>query len=149
MTTTSTGTSDLHVGTTEHPNAVTMRRAFEAFGRGDLETVRQSLADDCTWTAPGDTPISGTFRGWEEISNMFVSLFELTGGTHSNVVVDVLADDLHAVAIYDATSTIDGRTTTLRNVLINEIDAEGRARSCTNVAYDTAASEAHFGRRQP
>ena len=149
MTTTSTGTSDLSVVTTEHANAMTMRRAFEAFGKGDLETVRQSRSDDCTWTSPGNTVISGTFRGWEEISNMFVSLFELTGGTHSNTVVDVLADDLHAVAIYDATSTIEGRTATLRNVLINEIDADGRATSCTNLSYDLAASEAHLGQRQP
>lgn len=149
MTTTSTGTADLRVVTTEHPNAVTMRRAFEAFGRGDLETVRQSLADDCTWTNPGSTPISGTYRGWEEISNMFVSLFELTGGTHHNTVIDVLADDLHAVAVYDATSTIAGHTATNRNVLINEIDADGRATSCTNLAYDLESTEAHLGRRQP
>lgn len=149
MTTTSTGTSDLRVVTTEHSNAMTMRRAFEAFGKGDLETVRQSMSDDCTWISPGDATIAGTFRGWEEISSMFVSLFELTGGTQSNALVDVLADDRHAVAIYDSTSTIEGRTATLRNVLINEIDSDGRATSCTNLPYDLAASEAHFGRRQP
>lgn len=149
MTTTPTSTSDLRADTTEHPNAVTMRRAFEAFGRGDLATVRQSLADDCTWTNPGSTPISGTYRGWEEISNMFVSLFELTGGTHHNTVVDVLADDLHAVAIYDATSTIHGQTATNRNVLVNEIDAEGRATSCTLLPYDMESFQAHLGRRQP
>ncbi len=149
MATSTTDNADLRVVTTEHPNAITMRRAFDAFGRVDLETVRQSLADDCTWTASGNTPISGVYRGWEEISGMFLSLFELTGGTHSNALVDVLADDLHAVAIYDATSTVDGRTATLRNVLIDEIDADGRATTCTNLPYDLKAAEAHLGRRQP
>ena len=64
-------------------------------------------------------------------------------------LLDEGADDLHAVAIYDATSTIDGRTATNRNVLINEIDADGRATSCTNLANDLESSEAHLGRRQP
>ena len=149
MSTTQTRTDDLRVVTTEHPNAITMRRAFDAFGRGDLETVRQSLADDCTWTALGNTPISGVYRGWEEISNMFLSLFELTGGTHSNTLVNVLADDLHAVAIYDSTSTVGGHTATLRYAIIDEIDADGRATTCTNLPYDLAATEAHLGRRQP
>ncbi len=149
MTTSTTDTADLRVVTTDHPNADTMRRAFAAFASGDLETVRQSLADDCIWTAPGSTPISGTYRGWEEISGMFLSLFELTGGTHSNALVDVLADDLHAVAIYDATSMIEGRTATHRNALINEIDSSGRATRCTSLPYDIEAFEAHLGRRQP
>lgn len=148
MTTTSTGTSDLSVVTSEHPNAVTMRRAFEAFGRGDLESVRQSLADDCTWTQPGSTPISGVYRGWDEISSMFLRLFELTGGTHRNTLLDVLAGDSRAVAVYDATSTVDGRTATHRNVLVNEVDTSGRATTCTNLPYDLEAFESHMGTRQ-
>lgn len=144
MTSTQSRSDELRVEHGEHPNAATMRKGFEAFGRGDLEAVRQTMAEGCTWTNSGDSPISGTFTGWDEISAMFLELFELTGGTHRNTVISIAADDTHAFAVYDSTSTIDGRTGTFRFVLANEVGADGRATACHNLPYDQDAAAAHW-----
>ena len=143
MTTTSTK-PDPAVSTSEHPNARRLREGIEAFSRGDLETVRQSATDDATWVNPGSGPLAGTYRGWAEISAMFGRLMELTGGTYSMQVRSILADDDHAVAIYDATSTVDGRTETYRWVLVDELAPDGRTTATRVFSYDQEASDRHL-----
>jgi ketosteroid isomerase-like protein len=138
--------SDLSVTTTEHPNVGRTRAAFDAFARGDLDAVRASLTDDCTWTNNGTSPIAGTFRGWEAISTMFGKLFEVTGGTFSMNVISCLADDKHAVTIYDATSTINGTKGTERFCLIDEMTPDGKAKATRTLAYDQASADSHFNR---
>ncbi len=141
MTTT---TPDLAVSTTDHPNAARMRAAFEAFGRGDLETVRQTFTDDATWTNAGSGPLAGTYRGWPEVSAMFGRLMELTGGTYRFELRSALADDRHAVAVYDATSTVAGSTMTSRWVLVDELAPDGRTTSTRTFCYDQEAADRHL-----
>ncbi|MDP3713701.1 MAG: nuclear transport factor 2 family protein [Mycobacteriales bacterium] len=137
---------DLSVTTTEHPNAKVLRDGFAAFGRGDLDTIRATMTDDAVWTNAGTSALAGTYRGWDAISGMFGALFERTGGTISMQVVSVLADDAHACAIYDSTSTIAGQTQTNRFVLVQEMTPDGKARATQTLAYDQAAADAHLTR---
>ena len=129
---------------TEHPNATRLRDAFTAFGAGDLDTVRAILTDDCKWTVAGHSPLSGTYRGWDEISAMFGRLLERTGGSFSMNVLSVLADDKHAAAVFDATATVNGVTETHRRALVNDLTPDGKARAVTDLAYDQAASDKHM-----
>jgi ketosteroid isomerase-like protein len=139
-------TSDLSITTTDHPNAIRIREGFAAFSRGDLDHVRATMTPDCAWTNSGASEVAGTFRGWDEIVGMFGALIERTGGTLVMDVVSTLGDDTHAVALYDMTSTIAGVTETHRFALIEELTADGRAATCTGLAYDQAAADAHFAR---
>ena len=141
---TTTSNPDLTVVSTEHPNARRMREVFVAFAAGDMETVQQSFMDDATWTTPGNGPLAGTFRGWPEIGGMFGKLMELTGGTFSTQVLSILADDSHAVAIYDATSTVAGVTETTRCVLVDEMAADGRTTASHVLSYDQDAQDRHW-----
>ena len=143
MPTTRTG-PEISITTTDHPNALVVREAFAAFGRGDLDIVRGSLAEGASWANAGSGPLAGTYRGWDDIAAMFMRLFDLTGGSVGMTLVSVLADDEHAVALYDATSTVAGRTATHRFALIQEMTPDGRARSTQNLAYDQAAADAHL-----
>ena len=137
-------TPDLAVVRTEHPNATALREGFAAFGRGDLEHVRGRLTEDCVWTIPGSSPLTGTYRGWDQIAGMFGTLFEATGGTFSMDVLSCLADDARAVAIYDSTSTVAGQTRTMRFVMIEELTPDGRAKDVVTLAYDQEAADAHL-----
>ncbi len=141
-----TTTSDLSIQTTDHPNALRLREAFDAFGRGDLETVRANMADTCTWTNAGTSPIAGTHTGWDQISSMFGKLLEMTGGTFSMKVLSTLADGTYAVAIYDATSTVAGVTETNRFVLVDDLDKQGKITATHSFAYDQAKADAHANR---
>lgn len=143
--TTTQRTDDLSITTTDHPNATRMREAFAAFSRGDLDAVRATMTEDVIWESEGRSALSGTYRGWDEVSAMFGRLLEITGGTFAMDLISVLADDQHAVAIYDTTSTVQGRTATLRTVLIDEVAADGRVRAARLLPYDADAADAHFG----
>ena len=107
---------DLSITITEHPNVGRMRAGFDAFSRGDLDAVHATLTDDCTWTNSGTSAIAGTYQGWNQIVGMFAKLLDLTAGTFSMSLASTIADDTHAVTIYDATSTIAGVTESHRFV---------------------------------
>lgn len=140
--TTTRSTEGLSVTTAEHPHATRLRAAFEAFGRGDLETVRRDLAKDAVWVNGGRSPMAGTYRGWDEISQMFGRLFELTGGTWTSTLLSVLADDTHAVAIYDATATVNGTTGVHRFVLVEQLAKDGTVAETRTLAYDQEQADA-------
>ena len=143
---TTTTTPDLSVVRTEHPNATRMREAFEAFARGDLDTVRANMADGCTWTNEGTGPLAGTHRGWDDIVAMFSQLLTLTEGTFQMEIQSLFADDARACAVYDGTATVGGVTQTERWVLTDELDTDGKVTSTHLFCYDQAAADAHLVR---
>ena len=142
---TTQSTQGLSITTTDHPNATRMREAFAAFARGDLDAVRDSMAPDVVWTTAGSSRLAGTYRGWDEVLGMFGRYVEITGGTATIDLVSVVADDRHAVAIYDQTSTVDGRTETHRQVMVDEVTGEAKPSAVRLMAYDQAAADRHFG----
>ena len=143
---TKTAKDELSIVRTEHINATHLREGFAAFSRGDLDTVRALLADNCSWTVAGTGPLAGTVTGWTQIEKLFGRIIDITNGTVSLSVISCLADDTHAVAVYDVTSTIKGATETHRNVMVQEIGADGRATVVHDMALDQAAADAFISR---
>jgi uncharacterized protein len=47
----------------ESKNVETSKKGYTAFAAGDLETVLSILDDDTEWVVPGNSTISGTYRG--------------------------------------------------------------------------------------
>ena len=84
-----------------HPNEVLVREAYAAFGRGDMDALRsQYWAEDIRWHVPGRSLLAGDYEGVAQVLEVFGRLFELSGGTFSAELRDVLANDEHAVALY-------------------------------------------------
>ena len=44
-------------------NAELIRRAYQAFARGDVTAVFGILGPDITWHVPGSSPLSGDYKG--------------------------------------------------------------------------------------
>ena len=65
----------------EHPDIALIRRGYEAFSRGDLDTLRQVIAADAVHFEPGSSPISGEHRGIEDILAFYGKLVSDSGGT--------------------------------------------------------------------
>ena len=64
-----------------HPNEELIRRGFEAFSKGDMETLRNEIfASDVKYHVPGKSPISGDYDGIDAVLGFFGKIFELTGG---------------------------------------------------------------------
>jgi ketosteroid isomerase-like protein len=83
-----------------HPNEDRFREGYAAFQRGDLDALRNDyLADDIVWHSPGRNPLSGDYRGIDEVMQAFGKIIEETGGNFRLEIHDCVANDEHAVVI--------------------------------------------------
>jgi ketosteroid isomerase-like protein len=104
-----------------HPNEEIVRSGFDAFAKGDVDTLRQLFDQDAVWHVPGRSPLSGDHRGMDAILGFLARTMELTGGTFRAELHDVAASDEHAVAIYVTRGEREGRTLESRDVLVSHI----------------------------
>jgi len=74
-------------------NAVTIRKAYEDFAHGNIPAVFAVFDPKITWHVPGHGPLSGDYTGHDAIGGFFRRTMELSGGTFSMDVHNVLADD--------------------------------------------------------
>jgi ketosteroid isomerase-like protein len=57
-------------------NVEIAKKAYDAFAAGDLETVLSTFDDNVEFVVPGNSTISGTYRGKAEVTNFFAKLAE-------------------------------------------------------------------------
>ena len=98
----------------EHPNATLIRNLFAAFRNADLPAIEQVVPDNAVWHFPGrHGKLAGDHDGREAILRFLLNVGELTGGTFHLDLVDVIANDRHAIALFEGHGERNGRT--LRN----------------------------------
>ena len=56
------------------PNVDAARASYEAFGRGDLETLKEMLSEDSTWLTSDELPLGGETRGRDAIIEDFAQI---------------------------------------------------------------------------
>jgi len=124
-------------------NEALVRRIFDAFERKEGLALRHVFADDAVWTVPGNGVMAGVFRGREAIFRFLARLPKETGGTYSSQLVDVLASDERAAALYRASGERLGRRLDLDQVLLFRIEG-GLVREVLALPSDPAAFEAFW-----
>jgi ketosteroid isomerase-like protein len=91
-----------------HPNEAVLRRLFEEFG--DPAMIAEVFAEDGEWHEPGDGPISGRYRGREQVASLFAAVLSRSGDSFRVVdIVDVLANDEHGCVFLDVEANREGR----------------------------------------
>jgi ketosteroid isomerase-like protein len=84
----------------QNENYELLRRGYEAFMAGDMDTLKNEIfASDIVWHTPGNNPTSGDRNGADSVLELFGKYFELTDGTFRVEVHDLLASDDHAVVL--------------------------------------------------
>ena len=121
--------------TSEHPNAALTRRVFEAFGR-DPKVIAAGLTRDIVWRVPGNTVMSGEYRGPREVVEFLRRTGLETGGTYRSRLHTVLADDEWGIAIYRAMGTRNGIELDVDQALVIRF-ADGRWKDVTAVPLDS------------
>ena len=121
---------------TEHPNAALVRRVFAAFGK-DAMAITAALARDVVWRVPGDTVMSGEYRGRRDVMAFLSRTGVETGGTYRSRLDTVFADDEWAVAIYRATGNRNGFDLDVDQALVIRM-ADGLIQDVTAVPLDSA-----------
>ena len=104
-------------------NAEIVRRIFDAFARKEGLALRGLFAEDAVWHVPGRGIMAGTYRGREAIFRFLTKLPKETDGTYGSELIDVLASDDRAAALYRARGARNGRTLELDQVLLFTIEA--------------------------
>lgn len=94
----------------DHPNAARLRGLFAAFRAADLPAILDTIAEDAVWHFPGrHGQLAGTHRGRDAILAFLLRVQSLTGGTFHLELVDVVANDTRAVALFRGHGERDGR----------------------------------------
>jgi uncharacterized protein len=117
-------------------NLETAKKAYEAYGNADVETVLSTFDDDIEWVVPGNSAISGTFRGKDQFVQLLGKLAEKSFTTTPE---HLFADGDDVVAITAVTaggeSALQADVLTYRN---------GKVVKAKSIA-DTAMQERVYG----
>ncbi|MHA7649067.1 nuclear transport factor 2 family protein [Mycobacterium sp. ML4] len=62
----------------QEQNIEVVKRGYDAFSSGDLETMMSLFDDNIEWVQPGDSVVSGTYHGKGELGEYFRKLGEKT-----------------------------------------------------------------------
>lgn len=103
-------------------NASVVRAIFAAFARKEGLALRGAFARDAVWVVPGTSGVAGTYRGRESIFRFLTRLPKETNGTYGSQLLDVLASDDRAAALYRATGERRGQRLDLLQVLLFRLE---------------------------
>src|SRR5688572_1919178 len=93
-----------------------LRTGSDAFGAGDLDTIRGLFDDNIVWHVGGRSPVAGDYKGTDEVFGFFAKLVELTGGTFKVELHDVLSNGEHSVALARNSGEREGKRLDDNNV---------------------------------
>lgn len=126
-----------------HPNEDLLRRGYEAFGAGDIDTVLAIFDHDIAWHSGGANQTTGDYHGHQEVLGFFGKLMELSGGSFRLDIHDIMADDTHGVVLVTAHAERDGQTLAARQANIWHL-ADGKATEFWTLIEDQAATDRFF-----
>src|SRR6478609_5038447 len=76
-----------------------IRGGYDAFGRGDVPAVLGMLDPGISWHVPGRSPLSGDYKGHEEVVAFFGRTMELSAQTFRIDIDAVLAENERVVVL--------------------------------------------------
>lgn len=97
-------------------NVEVIRRGYEAFEKGDLETIQKLFAEDAILHVGGRSPISGDYKGRDEVLGFLGQVVSLSDGTFKSTLHDILGSDKHVVALSTATGQRGGKRLNVQGV---------------------------------
>lgn len=104
---------------TPQENKQKAEAAYRAFGEGDAAGAMQNIDDSVVWTARGESSLSGTYRGKDEVGQLWAKFAEKGLRTEPH---DFIADGDKVVVL--TTVTLDGESTEAADVL--SYNSEGK-----------------------
>jgi uncharacterized protein len=96
--------------TMPHPNEARLRDAMEAGLRGDMEPMRAISDSKMVWHVSGRGPLSGDLNGLDAVMAWGGQLFERSGGTWKEELLEVMANDDSAFMRTTYRATRGGRS---------------------------------------
>jgi ketosteroid isomerase-like protein len=103
-------------------NAAIMRRAYEAFNTGDMDTLIDIFDESVVWHLPGRSSMANDYQGRDATLAYFGQIANETGGTFRAELQQLLADDDdRVVGIQRSTGERDGKRLDAGNCIVFEL----------------------------
>jgi uncharacterized protein len=103
-------------------NVAIMRRAYEAFNTGDLDTVGEIFDESIVWHLPGGSSMATDYDGREAVLAYFGQLGQETGGTFRAELERLLSDDDdRVVGLQRSTADRDGKHLDVGNSIVFQL----------------------------
>ena len=107
---------------TADENVATMRRAYEAFNTGDLDTVAETFDESVVWHLPGRSSMADDYEGRDATLEYFGKLAQETGGTFRAELQHLAADgDSRVVGIQRSTADRGGKHLDVADCIVFEL----------------------------
>jgi ketosteroid isomerase-like protein len=90
-------------------NAAVVRRGYEAFNSGDMDTLTEIFDENAVWHLPGRSSMANDYQGREAAFAYFGRLGQQTGGTFQAELHQLLADGDRVVGIQTNTAERAGK----------------------------------------
>jgi ketosteroid isomerase-like protein len=119
-----------------------VRRGYQAFGEGDMETLGSLYTPDVVQRVPGNNPMSGEYKGVDAVMGLYAKLFESSGGTFSVDLKSVKTEGDKVVSVHGAKAEREGKTLDVDESI--EFSFSGDKISVLDVTYSDEAAEDDF-----
>ena len=129
-----------------HKNEQVLRTGYDAFAKGDLDTIRSLFADDVVWHVGGNSKWAGAYEGKAKVLDMFVRQTQAMGSSPDVDIHDILGNDEHVVTLGTARATgPDGSSAEWKYVQVFHIK-DGKAVEVWGMAENDAAVDPFLDR---
>ncbi|HYL52133.1 MAG TPA: nuclear transport factor 2 family protein [Acidimicrobiia bacterium] len=103
-------------------NTDLIRRGYQAFNEADVDTLQKILADDVTWTTPGESTVAGTARGKAAVLTQFGRYAGETEGTFKADLLEVFeGENGRVIGLHHNTGTRNGYNLDTRCCIVFDI----------------------------
>lgn len=107
-------------------NAAVVRRGYEAFNKGDMDTLTELFDENAVWRTPGRSSLAGDHEGRDSAFAYFGRLGQETGGTFQAELKHLLTDeDGRVLGIHRNTAKRDGKNLDIAVCLVFQLE-DGR-----------------------
>ena len=130
-------------GERDHPNALKLKAAHDAFKAGDIEALFGMMTPDCAWHMPGHNALSGDFVGREAILGSFATL-QAHVDAYWAWPLDYFGSDDHVALVAQVKASRGSKRLDCLECLLWRIDGAGKLAEVWHMALDERAWDAFF-----
>lgn len=114
-----------------------VRRGYEAFSAGDMDTLMELFTRDAVWRVGGSGHLSGVKQGRDAILAYFRELGSRSNGSIKVNLEDVAAGDRFVIGVHSNHAERDGKSLDQGSVLVFTL-ADGKVTEVLELQEDTA-----------
>jgi len=124
-----------------------IRRGYQAFGEGDLDTLKSMMSPDVVHEVPGNNRFTGEHKGPDELMDLYGRLFDVSGGTYNADLLSIESrDDNTVVSTHRGTAQREGAGLDTTEVLTFTVQDGKITRIVSSFSpEDEAAEDAFWG----